>query len=367
MGRVPLHRLPRRRRDRAAEPQSASVQPVLPGALAEPRRGAPRAMRGRRRDRRAGCRRPRRRRPGPRLRRAPAADPPGRVARPPAGRRDTVVVRGLRPTGARRRVAARRAVRCPAGTPRRGSAAGHRRVRGVPHPGDHRRRRRRALVHPIRGGGARRRDGQATRRHLRAGQAHTREGQTRTHRRLRGRRVPRPQGRRRRRLAAARPVRTRLGTRRGRSVGESPPGRRVLRVLGEVPARTAGRDGAAHARRPRRSSMGGVGGDVERRRPTAGRWLTMAGRQGHVVRAGARRARGRGHVRSTRGPPFPSWGAVRALASRPHARVVPLRPARRRRAGRLPRPARRRRADRRRLREPASPAPWSAGRSWWSW
>ena len=81
VGRLPLHRLPRRRHDRAGQPQRAAVHPLLPRAARAAAGVAAPALRRRRRDRRAGHRRSR-----ARLRRAAAAHPPGRVPRPPAGR-----------------------------------------------------------------------------------------------------------------------------------------------------------------------------------------------------------------------------------------------------------------------------------------
>ena len=98
VGRVPLHRVPRRRRDRAGQPQRAAVHPLLPRAARPAARDAPRAVRRRRRDRR-----PRPGRPRARLRRPAPAHPPRRVARSPPGRRDPGLVRRLRPAGPRRR------------------------------------------------------------------------------------------------------------------------------------------------------------------------------------------------------------------------------------------------------------------------
>ena len=98
VGRVPLHRVPRRRRHRAGQPQRAAVHPLLPRADRAAQGVAARALRRRRRDRR---RRPRRQRA--RLRRPAAAHPPRRVAGPPPRRGDAGVVRRLRPAGARRR------------------------------------------------------------------------------------------------------------------------------------------------------------------------------------------------------------------------------------------------------------------------
>ena len=115
VGRLPLRRVPRRRRHRAGQPQRAAVHPLLPRAARSAPRLAPRALRRRRRDRR--------RRPGgprSRLRRPAAAHPPGRVPRAPPGRRDAGVVRRLRPARPRRRRAARASA---VGAPRGAAAA----------------------------------------------------------------------------------------------------------------------------------------------------------------------------------------------------------------------------------------------------
>ena len=100
--------------------------------LLDPLRAAlPGTLRRRRRDRR---RRPRR--PRARLRRPAAAHPPGRVAGPPAGRRDPGVVRRLRPAGPRRRRPARTAARASAAS---GCCAALRPgAAGPPHAGQHR-------------------------------------------------------------------------------------------------------------------------------------------------------------------------------------------------------------------------------------
>ena len=73
VGRLPLHRLSRRRRGRARQPQRAAPDALLPrGRRRRPARAAG-AGRPRRRDRH-------RRQPRARVRGAAAADPPGRVA-----------------------------------------------------------------------------------------------------------------------------------------------------------------------------------------------------------------------------------------------------------------------------------------------
>ena len=141
-----------------------------------------------------------------RLRRPAAAHPSGRVTRPSPRRRDAGVVRRLRPAGARRRVVPRRAARDSPRAPARRPAPGAARVL---HAGEHRPRHGRGVVRALRGGRARRCRRQAPRRPVPARQAGPRQGQARAHRRLRGRRLPHPQGRQRRRLAAARPVRRR--------------------------------------------------------------------------------------------------------------------------------------------------------------
>ena len=202
MGRLPLHRVPRRRRDRARQPQRAAAHPLLP-------RAARAAGAGRCPTRCvvdgeivvAGARRAR-------LRRAAAAHPPGRVAGQAAERRDAGVVRGLRPARPRRprpawtsRSRERRALLAEA------LAGADPPVHLTPATTDRDHGRR--LVRALRGRRPRRRDGQAARRHLRAQQAGAVQGEAQAHRRLRGGRVPHAQGRRRRRLAAARPVRRR--------------------------------------------------------------------------------------------------------------------------------------------------------------
>ena len=74
MGRLPLDRVPRRRRGRDRQPQGAADDPLLPGGRAGGQEQLPAARGDRRRDRRR-----RRRRPG--LLGAAAAHPPGREPR----------------------------------------------------------------------------------------------------------------------------------------------------------------------------------------------------------------------------------------------------------------------------------------------
>src|SRR5262245_41524669 len=59
----------------------------------------------------------------------------------------------------------------------------------------------------------------------------------------------------------------------------------------------------------------------------------MERRQGPELGSAAHRTGRRGHVRPTAGGPLPPRLAVHPLAAGPRARVVPLRPARRRQPG----------------------------------
>ena len=153
--RLPLHRLPRRRRRRARQPQRAPAHALLPRDPATAARRAARAGRRRRRTR--------------------VAQPygldfdllslrihPGREPHQQARRRDPGQLRRLRSArgGQRRsaRAAVRRTARPARGVPRRRAPA------RVPHPRDHRPRRRRSLVRPLRGRRARRRGREAARR-----------------------------------------------------------------------------------------------------------------------------------------------------------------------------------------------------------
>ena len=104
VGRVPLHRVPRRRRRRARQPQRATADPLLPGGGRGGQGRAAAAVRRRRRDR-GGGRRP------PGVRAAARPHPPGRLTGPDARREDAGVVRRLRPAGLRRPRPDRAAVR----------------------------------------------------------------------------------------------------------------------------------------------------------------------------------------------------------------------------------------------------------------
>ena len=249
MGRLPLHRLPRRRRGRAGQPQREAAHALLPrtGRGTPPR--APEALRARRRDRD-------RRASGSRVRRAVPAHPSGREAHPPAGRVDARLVRGLRPVGAQRSLLHGDAIRAAARRPR--EAAGQGAAARPPHPGHRRPRRGGGLVLPLRGGGARRRGGQGRRSALPARQARHGQGQAPAHGRLRGGGLPHPQGRGGRGLAAARPFRRRgnpaprrggLGVQRGppqraggraRALPEGRAGGPPLGRAGPTPRRAAG-------------------------------------------------------------------------------------------------------------------------------
>ena len=112
VGRVPLDRVPRRRRGRDRQPQGAADDALLPRG----RRGGPAPLPAARGDRRRDRDR-RRRRAG--LLGAAAAHPPGRQPRRAARRRDARELRRLRPARARRRGPHARAVR---GAPRRCSS-----------------------------------------------------------------------------------------------------------------------------------------------------------------------------------------------------------------------------------------------------
>ena len=159
VGRLPLHRVPRRRRDRAGQPQRAPVHPLLPRAA--------RAAAARRCPQRCVVDGeivvPADRRPRARLRRAAAAHPPGRVAGAPARRRDAGVVRRLRP--ARRWATSRCSTRPLADAPRVCSPSSwptQRRPSTCARSTTDQRRRR-ALVRRVRGRRARRRRRQAAR------------------------------------------------------------------------------------------------------------------------------------------------------------------------------------------------------------
>ena len=217
VGRLPVDRLPGRRRGRVRQPQRTADDPLLPRAGRGGQGRTARPVRDRRRDRD-------RDRHGPRLRRAAAADPPRGLAGPHAGREDAGFLHRLRPAGARRRRPHRPAVRRAPGRARDG--IGPRRGAGSPHPGDPRPRGGEAMVRRVRGRGPRRRGGQAAGRHLPAGQAGHVQDQARADGRLRRRRLPAAQERSGRdRVADARPLHRRrhaeLG-RRDRCVPDGP-------------------------------------------------------------------------------------------------------------------------------------------------
>ena len=144
VGRLPLDRLPLRRPRRDRQPQREADDPLLPRG----RRGGPgqppRAVRRRRRDHRRAAGR------GPaRLRPAEPAHPPRRQPGEEAVGRDAGALRGLRPAGPRRRGPHRAAVPRAAGAARAGP--GRRAGADPPHARDHRPRRRRRVVHRVRG------------------------------------------------------------------------------------------------------------------------------------------------------------------------------------------------------------------------
>ena len=309
VGRLPLRRLPRRRRDRAGQPQRAAVHPLLPRAARAAARRAPGSVRRRRRDRRAGERRPR-----PRLRRAAAAHPSRRsrasAASPPRRRRRSSpstsspsATRSLLDTPLAERHArlvdalaldpAQPVYLCPSTT-----------------DADVARR----LVRRVRGRRPRRRDRQAARRSVHARQAHADQGQAPPHGRLRGRRLPRPQGRQGRRVDAARSVRRRRS---------AEPRRRRRLVHRQAPRRAADRARAADPRRARGppvARLGGVDDHGGERAADARRRQPVERRQGPLVGAAAHRARRRGDLRPAAGGPLPPRLDVPALASRPRRR-----------------------------------------------
>ena len=158
VGRVPLHRVPRRRRGRAGQPQHQAADPLLPRGRHGDQGAAARAVRARRRALR-GTQQRRGRPPG--VRDAPGAHPPRCLPGQPAGRADTGRVRGLRPAGPRRRVVRRPPVlRAPRGA---GVGAGRAGRSLLPDPHDRGPRGRRAVVQRVRGGRARRCGRQAAR------------------------------------------------------------------------------------------------------------------------------------------------------------------------------------------------------------
>ena len=186
----------------------------------------------------------------PRLRRAAAAHPPGRVAGQAAERRRPRP-RSWPSTCWPSTTATCWTSRC---TERRALLDRGARRRPTPPvhltPATTDRGHGRRLVRPLRGRRARRRDGQAAGRHLRAQQAGAVQGEAPAHRRLRGGRVPHAQGRRRRRLAAARPLRRRR---------PAAPRRRGVELHRPPPQGAARRAGALPRGRARRAPVAGVG------------------------------------------------------------------------------------------------------------
>ena len=252
VGRLPLHRVPRRRRDRAREPQRTAAHALLPRAASSRCASQlPDAVvldgeivivgDGR-----------------PRLRRAPAASAPRRVAGEEARGRDPGVVRRVRPPRARRR-------RPAATTPFRERRATLERRwsrpsrRSTSHPMTDDRDVAERLVPPVRGRRVRRCHGEAARasRTNRASAAmlkvkHERTadcvvGGFRVHKDGNGRR-----------LAAARPLRRRR---------RPAPRRRRERFGRRRRARAARRDRAVARRTRSRATRGATG--PTRRRPTA--------------------------------------------------------------------------------------------------
>ena len=202
MGRVPLDRLPRRRRGRDRQSQREAADPLLPGGRHGDQVGAARAMRRRRGDRRA--------RPlawAPRLRGPAAAHPSGREprqapcrsARPRTSSRSTcspsaTATSPREPFSERRRVLEE-------------ALAGAQPPIHVT-PATRRSRGGATLVRRVRGRGARRRRRQAARRDVSAGQTGDVQDQARPNRGLCRRWLPDVQGRRAGgRLAAARSLR----------------------------------------------------------------------------------------------------------------------------------------------------------------
>ena len=127
VGRLPGAGLPRRRRGLHAVARPQAAGSLFPGAGGAAAGRAARPLRARRR----GRHRPGR---GARFRGAAAAHPPGRIARPDAGRRVAGELRGLGPPGARRRGPASRAAGRAAGAAR--GAPGRRPAAGPPDAGD---------------------------------------------------------------------------------------------------------------------------------------------------------------------------------------------------------------------------------------
>ena len=305
VGRLPLHRVPRRRRRRARQPQREAAHPVLPG----PRRAAAAALPDRAvvdgeivitTDAR------------PRLRPPLAAHPPGASRRSDARGGDAGRVRRVRPArrGRRRTCASSRSrdrrARLEAGA-RAGNAPVHLTPATTrPRPAAH------DWFEPVRGRRARRgrRQGRSTGR-TSEGERRLAQGEAPAHRRLRRRRLPHAQGRQGRRLAAARALRRRRAScttsasrRASRGTAARRAARRSSRRTGT--ARSTGtRGGSGPSGRPR-SARGGGAEPGARSRWNANKDM--------IVGAAAHRARRRGRVRAHAGRPVPPHRAVPALA-----------------------------------------------------
>src|SRR6266702_4959501 len=129
MGRLPVDRVPRRRRGRDRQPQRTADDPLLPRTGRRVPCGTAAAVRGRRGDRdRNRC--------GVGLPGAAATHPPGRVPGDAAVDPDAGVVHRLRPARPRRRGPDRPALRAAAG--RAGAGPAPRPPAGAPHPYHHR-------------------------------------------------------------------------------------------------------------------------------------------------------------------------------------------------------------------------------------
>ena len=151
-----------------------------------------------------------------------------------------------------------------------------------------------------------------------ARQAGDGQGQAPAHGRLRGRGLPHPQGRRRCGLAAPGPV---------RPLRDAAPRRRGLGVQRGPPARAGGRARALPEERAEGPPVGGVGRGPGRR-PGA-RWdEPLERRQGHDLGAGSARSGVRGLLRPPAAGPLPARHVLRALAPRPRPGVVHVRAAR---------------------------------------
>ena len=301
MGRLPLHRLPRRRRGRAGQPQREATDALFPRAR---RRPAPELPARCVLDGEIVIAGPAR----PGVRRAVPTHPPGREAHPPARRVDAGLLCRLRPAGRRGPLVHGRAV-CTA-TRRTGKGAAQGATARPPHAGHPESRRGGGLVLPLRGRRARRRRGEGRRAHLPARQAGHAQGQTPAHGGLRGGGLPHAQGRCRRGLAPPRPVRCRRDAapcRRGVGVQRGPPARagRRARALSE-----------GRAEGPPVGRLGRCPGG----RPGSGRGQPLERRQGHDLGAIARRSGGRGLLRPPAAGPLPPRHVLRALAPRPRPR-----------------------------------------------